>query len=130
MTGNPKNNWEKATCYNAGAIKKDGLFKIKEWVCMVYHGVRNRKREFAGRGAYIQYSLGIMLLNLEANVIYRQKEPILAPELDWELNGYVPNVVFSCGQVLWAMSCMFTTQVRTRLGVAKCSIKDIEKLFV
>ena len=29
-----------------------------------------------------------------------QSEPILEPELEWERVGWVPNVVFSCGQVV------------------------------
>ena len=30
-------------------------------------------------------------------VINRPKEPILSPEEPWELEGDVPNVVFTCG---------------------------------
>jgi len=29
-------------------------------------------------------------------VLARQSVPVIEPELDWEINGYVPNVVFSC----------------------------------
>lgn len=105
--------------------------RTKNGYVLIYHGVSNRKRDFASRGAYRQYSLGIMLLNLEADVVYKQKEPILVPELDWELNGYVPNVVFSCGQVLMGNELyVYYAGADTALGVAKCSMKDIEKLFV
>jgi predicted GH43/DUF377 family glycosyl hydrolase len=57
---------------------------------MIYHGVSKERI----------YSLGIALLDLEdpARVLERQDEPILKPELDWEINGHVPQVVFSCGQ--------------------------------
>jgi predicted GH43/DUF377 family glycosyl hydrolase len=56
---------------------------------MIYHGVDDRN----------VYRLGAALLdkNNPDRVIARQDEPILEPELDWELNGQVPNVVFSCG---------------------------------
>lgn len=45
------------------------------------------------------YRLGAALLKLDdpSVVISRQKEPILEPELVWEKEGLVPNVVFSCG---------------------------------
>jgi len=48
------------------------------------------------------YRLGVALLDLAdpAKVIRRQEEPILEPEEEWELHGDVPNVVFSCGQVM------------------------------
>ncbi len=60
---------------------------------MIYHGVGGDPRK---------YSLGIALLdgNDPSQVIARQLEPILEPELDWEINGFVPNVVFSCGQIV------------------------------
>ncbi len=59
---------------------------------LIYHGVDADK----------VYRLGVALLDLEnpARVIKRQDEPILEPEEEWELHGDVPNVVFSCGQVL------------------------------
>ncbi|MBE3591431.1 MAG: glycosidase [Thermoanaerobacter sp.] len=48
------------------------------------------------------YRLGAVLLDLEdpSKIIARQKEPILEPELQWEKEGYIPNVVFSCGNAV------------------------------
>jgi beta-1,2-mannobiose phosphorylase / 1,2-beta-oligomannan phosphorylase len=48
------------------------------------------------------YSLGVMLLDLEhpEQVLYRSKETILSPKTDYERFGKVPNVVFSCGNVI------------------------------
>lgn len=48
------------------------------------------------------YSLGAMLLDLEKpeKVIARSSEPIIMPEAIYEVNGFVPNVVFSCGAVV------------------------------
>lgn len=45
------------------------------------------------------YRLGAALLKLDdpSIVIARQEEPVLEPELTWEKEGLVPNVVFSCG---------------------------------
>ncbi|MEW5867095.1 MAG: glycosidase [Bacillota bacterium] len=48
------------------------------------------------------YRLGWALLDLRdpAKVLYRQPEPILEPELEWERCGWIPNVVFSTGHVV------------------------------
>jgi predicted GH43/DUF377 family glycosyl hydrolase len=44
------------------------------------------------------YRLGVALLDIDdpGKVLARQSTPVLEPELNWEINGYVPNVVFSC----------------------------------
>ena len=49
-----------------------------------------------------RYSLGVALLdkNNPEYVLYRSEEPILSPVEDYERFGKVPNVVFSCGNVL------------------------------
>lgn len=48
------------------------------------------------------YRLGVALLALDdpSMVLYRQEQPILEPQLDWEKHGWVPNVVFSNGHVV------------------------------
>lgn len=47
------------------------------------------------------YRLGLAILDAKdpSRVLYRHPEPILSPELTWEREGLVPNVVFSCGLV-------------------------------
>jgi predicted GH43/DUF377 family glycosyl hydrolase len=47
------------------------------------------------------YCLGAVLLDLDdpGKVIARGKEPILIPEAAYETDGFVPNVVFTCGAV-------------------------------
>ncbi|MFW6281770.1 MAG: glycosidase [bacterium] len=93
-------NWENHTCimepeYDWESEKIGGgatpIKTEKGWL-IIYHGVDKD----------LTYRLGIALLDLKnpAKVIKRQKEPILEPELDWELKGDVNNVVFSCGAVL------------------------------
>ena len=51
-----------------------------------------------GVGAVRQYSIGVMLLDRDdpTKIIGRLKEPLLSPTED-EREGYVPNVVYSCG---------------------------------
>jgi predicted GH43/DUF377 family glycosyl hydrolase len=48
-----------------------------------------------------RYALGACLLDLEnpARLIARLDEPLLTPSPD-ERNGYVPNVVYSCGGMI------------------------------
>jgi predicted GH43/DUF377 family glycosyl hydrolase len=73
--------------------KKIGIagppIKMEEGWLLIYHGVDNNH----------VYRLGLAVLDLQdpTKVIYRQSEPILEPELSWEKEGLVPNVVFSCG---------------------------------
>jgi predicted GH43/DUF377 family glycosyl hydrolase len=78
---------------NSWDSKKIGIagppLKIDDGWLMIYHGVDEDH----------VYRLGAALLDFKnpEKILARQEEPILEPELDWELNGLVPNVVFSCG---------------------------------
>jgi len=60
------------------------------WV-VFYHGVDKQKI----------YRLGIALLDLHdpSLIIGRTPEPILEPEMSWEKEGRVKNVVFTCGAI-------------------------------
>ncbi len=65
---------------------------INEGWLLIYHGVSVDK----------VYSLGAALLAKDnpEQVLYRSEEPFLTPTEDYERYGKVPNVVFSCGQVM------------------------------
>ena len=54
-----------------------------------------------GVGPMRQYCIGAMLLDLEnpARIIARLEEPLLAPREE-EREGYVPNVVYTCGAII------------------------------
>ena len=54
-----------------------------------------------GVGPMRKYCIGAMLLDLDdpSRVIGRLKEPLLTPNEN-EREGYVPNVVYSCGSVI------------------------------
>lgn len=60
----------------------------------IYHGVGRWKGKRT-------YALGVVLtpLNDPTKIIYRSPEPILEPEEYYELEGWVPDVVFTCGVV-------------------------------
>ncbi len=65
--------------------------ELNEGWLFIYHGVDHAKN----------YHLGAALLD-KANpekVLYRSEKPILSPCEGYECVGYVPNVVFSCGNV-------------------------------
>jgi predicted GH43/DUF377 family glycosyl hydrolase len=66
--------------------------RIDEGWLFIYHGV----------GPDHAYRLGAALLDAEtaSAVISRTSEAILSPELQWEKEGVVNNVIFSCGAVL------------------------------
>ncbi len=79
----PKYPWEIVQVGNCGSpIETD-----EGWVLLT-HGV----------GAMRQYWIGALLLDLEdpSRVIGELNEPMLVPTVD-ERDGYVPNVVYSCG---------------------------------
>ena len=54
-----------------------------------------------GVGPMRKYCIGAMLLDLEkpSKVIARLDEPLLSPH-EKEREGYVPNVVYSCGAII------------------------------
>lgn len=75
------------------------------------------------------YRLGAVLLDLKdpSKVIARQKEPILEPETQWEKEGLVSNVVFSCGAVEnKGMYYVYYGGGDTHIGVAAVPVKDVK----
>ncbi len=82
----PKRAWEITQLGNCGSP----LETEAGWL-VITHGV----------GAMRQYALGAILLDKEdpARVIGHLAEPLLEPAAD-ERDGYVPNVVYSCGSMI------------------------------
>jgi predicted GH43/DUF377 family glycosyl hydrolase len=82
----PRYPWEFIQIGNCGSPLETG----EGWIVLT-HGV----------GPMRQYCIGAMLLELEnpAKIIARLDEPLLAPH-EKEREGYVPNVVYSCGAII------------------------------
>ena len=82
----PKYPWEFVQIGNAGSP----IETEKGWL-VITHGV----------GAMRKYCLGASLFDLNDPTIElgRLKEPLLMPNEE-ERDGYVPNVVYSCGSII------------------------------
>jgi len=82
----PQNPWEFTQIGNCGSP-----VETEHGWLVITHGV----------GPMRKYSLGASLLKLDdpSVVIGRLKEPLLSPNND-EREGYVPNVVYSCGSII------------------------------
>ncbi|NIS82491.1 MAG: glycosidase, partial [Anaerolineales bacterium] len=109
----PDSAWENVKIGAAGPPIKTSA----GWV-LIYHGV----------GTGMRYSLGAALLALDdpTEVIARQATPILEPELDWEIEGHVPNVVFSCGHaILDDVLLVYYGAADTVIGVAAIAIDEL-----
>lgn len=80
-------NWWQSTKIGAGPIP---IETAEGWL-LIYHGV------ITNCNGYV-YSAGAVLLDIDKpwKVLYRTRDFILTPELEYETNGYVPNVVFPC----------------------------------
>lgn len=65
--------------------------EIEEGWLIIYHGVTNTCNGYV-------YSMGVAILDKDepSKVLYRAKDYILTPEFEYEIVGFVPNVVFPC----------------------------------
>ncbi|SNX53831.1 glycosidase [Thermoanaerobacterium sp. RBIITD] len=109
-----KGTWESARVGVAGPP-----IKVKDGWFLIYHAADDNN----------VYRLGAALLdtNDPSKVLARQKEPILEPELEWEKNGYISNVVFSCGNAIKDDNIyVYYGGADTVIGVAVLNINDIK----
>ena len=93
----------------------------KGWL-IIYHAVDKK----------MVYRLGLAFLDLEdpGKVIYRHPEPILSPELEFETQGDVSNVTFTCGCVVKDDQLfVYYGAADTVICVSTISMKKILSLF-
>jgi len=108
----PKFDWEFIQIGNSGSPLKTE----KGWLLLT-HGV----------GPVRIYTIGAILLDLQdpTKVIGEIQEPILIPEDD-ERNGYVPNVVYSCGGMIHNEFLILPYAASdTRSGIVKFKVKEL-----
>ncbi|MCP4399183.1 MAG: glycosidase [bacterium] len=93
-------------------------FRTEQGWLEIYHGADKNHR----------YCLGAVLLSEDEpwNVIARSRQAILEPEVDYELEGFFGNVVFSCG-VLYedGLVKIYYGASDTSTAYAEISIDDI-----
>ncbi len=80
-----------------------------------------------GVGPMRKYCIGAALLDLDdpTKVIGRLREPLLSPEGN-ERDGYVPNVVYSCGSMLFGRELILPYAVSDRASaIASVSLDDL-----
>jgi predicted GH43/DUF377 family glycosyl hydrolase len=108
----PKFPWEFVQVGNCGSPieTKDG------WLLLT-HGV----------GPMREYKIGALLLDLEdpSKVLGALHEPLLVPNAD-ERDGYVPNVVYSCGPMLHGETLILPYAVSdSHTSIATVPIQDL-----
>ncbi len=108
----PTRPWEFIQIGNCGSP----LETDKGWIVLT-HGV----------GPMRQYCIGAMLLDLEnpARVIARLEEPLLAPREE-EREGYVPNVVYTCGAIFHNSDLVIPYGMSdVRCGIATINVSEL-----
>lgn len=113
MFGPRKGMWDSEKVgINGPPIKTDS-----GWI-LFYHGISRDH----------QYNMGAVLLDSDdpTVVLGRTDEPLMQPKMQWELHGWVDNVVFSCGQVVRGDEIMiYYGGADSVVGVATISQKQL-----
>ncbi|MEM9883070.1 MAG: glycosylase [Planctomycetota bacterium] len=90
----------------------------------LYHGSRRATK----RGEVGAYQAGLLLLDPDdpARVLAHSPEPVMAAQHDWEMTGFVPNVVFPTGVIetdnQWQV---YYGAADTHVGVAVFDLDDL-----
>lgn len=84
----------------------------------IYHGANKQNR----------YCLGALLLDANEpwKVLGRSRQPILEPEADYEVQGFFPNVIFSCGALFEdGLAKIYYGAADTRMAYAEIPVEEI-----
>jgi beta-1,2-mannobiose phosphorylase / 1,2-beta-oligomannan phosphorylase len=112
MAPRPDNGWDSVS------IGSNGLpIKTEYGWLLFYHGY--------GSPIVYRHSMALLDLNDPTKVIHRPAGYIMEPVETWELKGDVPNVVFSCANVVVGDEVYFYYAGADRLiGLATVPLKD------
>ncbi|MFH1727186.1 MAG: glycoside hydrolase family 130 protein [Pseudomonadota bacterium] len=108
----PKYDWQFIQIGNCGSP-----IETKEGWLLLTHGV----------GPLRKYCIGAMLLDLEnpAKVIGQLEKPLISPN-EYEREGYVPNVVYTCGALLHNETLVIPYAVSdTASGIVTIQLEDL-----
>ena len=108
----PTTSWEVVQLGNCGSPIETEM----GWLVLT-HGV----------GPMRTYNIGALLLDLEdpTRIIGRLREPLLSPTRD-EQDGYVPNVVYSCGALVHGGSVVIPYGIGdSAIGVATVPLDEL-----
>lgn len=91
--------------------------KVGENWLLIYHGVSSTSK----------YQLGAALLDAAGTrIVARTADPIFSPEMPYEKEGEIPNVVFSCGAVVRGDTLFLYYGAADRVvGVATASLAQM-----
>jgi predicted GH43/DUF377 family glycosyl hydrolase len=107
------NSWD---CLKVGIAGPP--IEIEEGWLQIYHGVDQNR----------VYRLGALLLEKDnpEKILYRSEAPFFEPHEDYECNGFIPNVVFSCGAILRGNEVLISYGAAdTVISVSKFSLDEI-----
>ncbi|MGP4074829.1 BtaManbiosPhlase [Halobacillus sp. K22] len=113
LLGLSEDGWDSGRI-GGGAIP----FKTEKGWLEIYHAADTEDR----------YCLGAVLLDLDnpSKVLSKTDEPILAPEADYEVNGFFDQVVFTCGVTLQDDRIRIYYGVAdTSMALAEISLKEL-----
>lgn len=113
ILGPRKDSWDSVKIGAAGPP-----IDIEEGWLQIYHGVDMN----------FIYRLGVTILDKEnpEKVLYRSNDPFLEPSEEYECQGFVSNVVFSCGAVFKNEKIMISYGCAdTVISVSTFSIDDL-----
>ncbi len=118
MVMQPTGGWQ-GIKIGAGSVP----IETSEGWLMFYHGVLQSCNGFV-------YSMGGVLLDIDEpwKVIARSKRYLLAPHMNYECVGDVPNVVFPCAALADGASgriAIYYGCADTAVGLAYCRVKDV-----
>lgn len=111
--------WWQGTKIGAGPVP---IETTEGWL-MFYHGVSGTCNGFV-------YSIGAVLLDLDdpSKVLYRTRDYLLTPELEYETVGFVPNVAFPCANLYDAETgriAIYYGAADTYTAIAFCRVDEL-----
>jgi len=96
--------------------------RIPEGWLLIHHGVAGELTVGFEQQQNVHYAAGAMILSAEdpSHVIARTEKPLMAPEIDGERIGIVPNVVFPTAiETIDDRTFVFYGMADSRIGVAE-----------